>query len=199
MASSHQASENSMAKVNQSKYAVLGMLSFQPMSGYDIKQHLENSVNHFWTISYTQIYAMLKRLEAEKLVTQTVELQTGRPNRYIYALTEAGRQQLQDWLRQPIRVEPDRLALSLKLFFGHEVQPEDMIAHLRHYQSQLQDTVALYKTIEKNREELPEDHQSHPDYTYLTLRRGIHLMQAQLAWCEESLATLLAWQDDHTS
>lgn len=37
-----------MAKEHKSRYAVLGMLSLGPMSGYDIKKVIEESINNFW-------------------------------------------------------------------------------------------------------------------------------------------------------
>ena len=45
-----------------SRYAVLGMLSIRPMSGYDIKQAIGESVVHFWDESYGRIYPSLQRL-----------------------------------------------------------------------------------------------------------------------------------------
>jgi hypothetical protein len=37
-------------------YAILGLLSIEPMSGYDIRANLEESLAHFWSESYGQIY-----------------------------------------------------------------------------------------------------------------------------------------------
>ena len=45
---------NKMREV-KSKYAILGMLSIEPMSGYDIKKEVEKSISNFWTESYGQI------------------------------------------------------------------------------------------------------------------------------------------------
>ncbi len=187
-----------MAKVNHSKYALLGMLSFQPMSGYDIKQHSENSVNHFWTISYTQIYAMLKRLEADGMVSKREEQTAeGRPNRFVYALTDIGREALQGWLRAPVAPEPGRLIRSLKLFFGHEVSVEDNCRHIKSYQQELQTLLANYEAIEQTALADPtraERLRHAPDYAFMTLRRGLHIVRANLAWCEETLAVIDNWK-----
>ena len=64
-------------KDKKSKYAILGMLSIEPMSGYDIKKEIEESISNFWTESYGQIYPVLKSLVAEKLVTKTVQKGAG--------------------------------------------------------------------------------------------------------------------------
>src|SRR4030095_11018715 len=85
-------------KSPRSKYAMLGMLSIRPMSGYDIKKAVEGSINYFWTESYGQIYPMLKSLVAERLVTKTVKKQGGKPDWHVYKLTTHGRKQLHTWL-----------------------------------------------------------------------------------------------------
>jgi PadR family transcriptional regulator, regulatory protein AphA len=84
-----------MAKGNRSKYAILGLLSWDPMSGYDIKTAVEQSISNFWNESCGQIYPMLKRLAAEGLAATSVEKQVGKPDRYVYALTEKGCKALQ--------------------------------------------------------------------------------------------------------
>ncbi|MDH3629255.1 MAG: PadR family transcriptional regulator, partial [Acidobacteriota bacterium] len=44
---------------SSSRYAVLGILTLEPMSGYDIKKFIETSVAHFWRESYGNIYPLL--------------------------------------------------------------------------------------------------------------------------------------------
>ena len=44
--------------------ALLGMLSLGPMSGYEIRQPIEESIGNFWRESFGQIYPTLKRLVA---------------------------------------------------------------------------------------------------------------------------------------
>src|SRR5258707_12735330 len=58
-----------MAKENKSRYALLGMLSIRPGSGYDIKKFMEQSTSNFWHESYGQIYPLLKQLVDEGLAT----------------------------------------------------------------------------------------------------------------------------------
>ena len=49
-------------KKSKTRFAVLGILSYGPMSGYDIKKFYEQNVAGFWSESYGQIYPILKRL-----------------------------------------------------------------------------------------------------------------------------------------
>ena len=73
---------------------LLGLLTIQPMSGYDLGQVIRASVGHFWRESYGQIYPNLKRLAAEGLVSAKTERQKGKPDRRIYSITGKGREQL---------------------------------------------------------------------------------------------------------
>src|SRR5262249_43364371 len=103
-------------KSPRSKYAILGMLSIRPMSGYDIKKAIEGSVNYFWTESYGQIYPMLKHLVGQRLVTKTIKKQTGKPDRHVYALTEHGRKELRTWLTGQVRPRVARRELLFKVY-----------------------------------------------------------------------------------
>src|SRR5260221_4346141 len=106
-----------MAKENKSRYALLGMLSIRPGSGYDIKKFMEQSTSNFWHESYGQIYPLLKQLVDEGLATSHTEKQEGKPERYIYTLTNKGLEELRQWpdlgisrhfgqIPQPLRIQP---------------------------------------------------------------------------------------------
>ena len=118
---------------NRSKYAVLGILSMGPMSGYDIKKVFQTIASNFWNESYGQIYPMLKRLTAEGLATKSVERQSGKPDRHVYSLTERGRKDLQAWLLNPVELEIGRHEILLKLFFGAQVSATENTHQLELY------------------------------------------------------------------
>ncbi|WP_420392535.1 PadR family transcriptional regulator [Acuticoccus sp.] len=61
-------------------------------TGYEIKKEsVEGDYRYFVEASYGSIYPALTRLAAESYVTVREELQSGRPSKKVYALTEAGR------------------------------------------------------------------------------------------------------------
>src|SRR5207248_3612231 len=132
----------------KSRYALLGMLSIRPMSGYDIKKLIEASISNFWSESYGQIYPTLKQLVAEKLVTRTVKKQTGKPDRHVYALTPAGRRRLREWLAQAPTPSVARNELLLKLFFGEEIPLDASLAHIAAFRALHTELIARYRAIE---------------------------------------------------
>lgn len=80
------------------KYVVLGYLSWQPMTGYDIKKLIADSETLPWSASNNQIYRALVQLHEDEWVSKTIENQVGAPDRHIYSITETGKQALREWV-----------------------------------------------------------------------------------------------------
>ena len=75
----------------------LGILSFKEASGYEIKKMVEEGLySHFIDASFGSIYPALTQMLAGDLVTVRAEEQSGRPDKKVYAITEAGRAALGD-------------------------------------------------------------------------------------------------------
>ena len=180
-----------MGKENKSRYAVLGMLSICPMSGYDIKKFMEQSTSNFWNESYGQIYPILKQLMDEGLTTSHTEKQEGKPERYIYTLTDRGVEELRNWLTEPIEYTVERNELLLKLFFGWHVPLTENIEHVQKFRALQARLLEKYNGIEAN---LKIACAQKPELTYslITVRYGQHRCQALIAWCDETLVTLQA-------
>jgi PadR family transcriptional regulator AphA len=178
-----------MTPRQSSEYAILGMLSLRPMSGYDIRKTVQQSIQHFWSESYGQIYPALKRLEAQKLVERARGTQKGRAGRLVYALARAGRRELQAWLTRPPQMQPFRNALLLKLFFGRLVPRESCQEHLRHFRQRQEDFLRMYRQVERW---LHTEHARHPDLPFwlMTLSYGVHQARALRNWCDETLEAL---------
>ena len=187
-----------MAKTNKTRYALLGMLTLGPMSGYDIKQAIEGSIGNFWAESYGQIYPILKSFVAEGLATVTVQEQDVRPDRKVYTLTEAGRRTLQAWLAQPADDERRRVELLLRLFFGGETDVQTCIAQVNAYRAKRIAELERYAAIEAHLTGEPHDDPALP-YWLMTTSYGRHYCTAMVAWCDETLATLAALACDADS
>jgi len=178
-----------MKELNQSQFALLGLLSIAPMSGYDLKQLSEWSVGHFWRESYGQIYPSLRKLEELGLVKHSTETKPGRPDRHVYRLTSAGEGELEHWLELPPVNEVPRNELLLKLFFGGLIGPEACIEHLSKHLLKLHEDLVAYEATQKR---IEKESGKHPQRRYwlLTLSYGEHITKAQIAWCEKSLREL---------
>lgn len=83
------------------QFAILGLLSWQSLSGYDIKKIISESEVFYWSGNNNQIYNNLVALHKEGLVTQEVVQQVSLPAKKIYSITTAGREKLRTWLLAP--------------------------------------------------------------------------------------------------
>ena len=173
----------------KSKYAILGMLSIAPMSGYDIKKEVETSISNFWTESYGQIYPALRNLIAEKLVTKKIESEAGKPDRHVYALTAKGRKELRRWLLEGAAPKVQRNEFLLKLFFGEESPPKANIAHVERFRELQSGLLQKYAAIEK---QISLENAGNPNLPYwlMTVSYGQHVSQALVHWCDKTLAEL---------
>lgn len=176
-------------KETKSKYAILGILSLGPISGYDIKKVFQRSVANFWNESYGQIYPLLKTLVAEGLATRSIEKQLGKPDRHIYAITDKGFEELQRWLIEPVKDQVGRIEIALKLFFGHQVKVADNIRQVEHFREMRDRELQALIAIE---ERLKAEQANRPNLLYMlmTVSYGQHVTQALLQWCEETLSVL---------
>lgn len=185
-----------MATRSRTPYTILGCLTVEPMSGYDVKQFLEQSVVHFWSESYGQIYPALRKLEEEELVEGRNEPGDRGREKRVYRITEAGREELRRWLQEPAEPVTPRYEHSLKLFFGHIVGPKASLGHVDRLREQATESLAAYREGEDRLEErAAEEPDSHFPYWLVVLRGGIRYAEMVLEWCDESEEALRALEE----
>lgn len=97
-------------------HAVLSLLADGASYGYELKSSFEDSVGPQWgELNIGHLYQVLDRLERDRLVTKRVVPQEDRPDRVVYRLTKAGREELDRWLETPFVRPAYRDELFLKL------------------------------------------------------------------------------------
>ena len=80
------------------KYAILGILSWKPVTGYELKKIFEDCSFMYWSGNNNQIYKALTKMHDEALVTSEVIHQDSSPSKKIYTITEEGLEELKDWV-----------------------------------------------------------------------------------------------------
>ena len=120
------------------EYAILGLLSSRPLTGYDIKKMFEGSSVLYWSGNNNQIYTTLVKLHEKELISREIELQENRPPRKIYSITAKGQAELKNWLfSEP---EPPQLKNSflVQLAWADQLSPEALDALLEKYETEMQ-------------------------------------------------------------
>ena len=157
---------------------VLGLLSFRPRSGYDIKTVVDRSTRFFWAASYGQIYPELKRLEQEGLI-EGEDASNGARGRRVYKITEAGRQTLDEWLLDPTFTVELRDESLLRLFFADNLEREQALGLLearRHGHEHILEMLHAIANLPGGKD---------PDFVDLVLRWGIDFNEWGARWCQE--------------
>ena len=163
-----------MSSLSPTARVILGLLAWQPRTGYEIKQVTDQSTRFFWGASYGQIYPELRRLEADGLV-ESREEPRGRVPRRVYSLTEAGRDALDAWLEEPEETYEVRDEGLLKLFFGDLMSAEQRLDLVRRRRAWYEESAALFRRIGEELGELDES-------SGTVLRYGIELMEWNARW-----------------
>lgn len=131
-------------------YAILGLLSWQPFSGYDLKKIIAESDLFYWSGNNNQIYNSLVALHKARLVTQQVQYQESLPARKIYTITEAGRGELQRWLRTDPELPELRSGFLIQLAFAGALPGDALDALLARYEDEI--AVQLRMRLERTRQ-----------------------------------------------
>lgn len=176
-----------MARTNNTLYAVLGILSGGPRSGYDIRKQFQASLRHFWSESYGQIYPALKELVRQGYAEE-LAAPDNRRNKKLYRMTPAGDACFRSWLSEPVSPINYRDELLLKVFFAAPQDRDAIRALFERERAELEQAKAAYAEQEA---EVRRQYEAEPvPYWMLTLRYGILSTEARLQWCEEALSRL---------
>lgn len=176
------------------EHAILGFLQYGPSSGYDLKGIFDVSVQHFWPADQSQIYRTLARLEKAGWAEKEVVEQDDRPDRKVYHITEAGREELRRWLATPPEMKGGRTPFLVQVFFSGLLSDEEILDIFRHAAEQVRAGLEQLRAIPQQADPYVEGMGS-PREAFcwmLTLESGIRMSEAYLAWLESVIARIEA-------
>ncbi|MFH8758235.1 PadR family transcriptional regulator [Streptomyces atroolivaceus] len=176
------------------RHAVLAALLEGEASGYDLAKSFDASIANFWMATPQQLYRELAGMEAAGLLSGRVVEQERRPNKRLFALTEAGLTALREFGAEPPRPGTVRDELMVKVQAMDEVGP-DVVRDF--VEERAQWARAKLDRYERLRDRLldgrtEDDHLLDAERVgpYLTLLRGISFEQENLRWCQRVLAVV---------
>jgi DNA-binding PadR family transcriptional regulator len=159
-------------------YAILGLLSRGPKSGYDLASLAERTIAHFWPIAKSQMYGELARLERLGYVRGTAVRQRKTPDKRVFRLTAGGESALDAWLREPpVTRDRYRSAFLVKVFFGERIPAETLDDHFERYATGVERYGKELRRITTQTAGQPE-----VEYPRATALLGQHLTEAVALW-----------------
>ncbi|AWW41106.1 PadR family transcriptional regulator [Streptomyces cadmiisoli] len=175
--------------------AVMAALLEGEASGYDLAKGFDASVANFWTAAPQQLYRELERMEAEGLIRARVVEQRRRPNKRLYALTEAGLDAVRAYVAEPpSRPTAIRDELLVKVQCADigdiEAVRTAVTAHMDRATAKLARYERLRERLLAGRTEDEYFAGAERIGPYLTLLRGMSFEQENLRWGEIALRRL---------
>jgi DNA-binding PadR family transcriptional regulator len=155
---------------------VLSILRTGPIHGYELKRRVQRPT--FTPLSNNSLYPMLRRYEAEGIVTKTVEAQDGKPSRNVYEITDAGRQRLTDLLRTlPMAEAANDEEFLVRLSFFPELAVEDRRAILAARSAVLDARLAQVARLVDETDDVPRR-----EWQKIAMQRELETMDNERQW-----------------
>ncbi len=119
------------------RHAILGFLSWMPLTGYDLKKLFAESPTLHWSGNNNQIYTALVDLFDEGLVSKEVQQQEDRPARKVYSITPQGRAELRQWVLSTPELPQIRNTFLVQLAWADQLTGGELDDLLARYVDEL--------------------------------------------------------------
>lgn len=175
------------------RYALLSLLARETLSGYDIKQQMNNRFGPFWKVGSNQVYPELAKMEGEGLVKlHGLEQHAYRPVRKVYEITEAGQEALKQWTREPGELDKVRDEFLLKTYNSWLVEPEKMIKQVEEVKKLHEVRLSVYSDKIKELNLMVTSSKSDdPIFSSIAIVEfGIQYERMYIKWCENLIEKL---------
>jgi DNA-binding PadR family transcriptional regulator len=107
-------------------HAILGLLSREPMTGYEIKKIFRGTPFLHWSGNNNQIYKAFAELLDEGFVAKEVRHREGAPSKNIYTITDAGLEMFHRWLAGAVEEPVFRKQILIRLALADRLKRADL-------------------------------------------------------------------------
>ena len=119
------------------KYAILGILSWKPSTGYDLKKVFEESSIMYWSGNNNQIYKTLVQLLDDGLVTNKVLHQESSPSKKLYTITKEGSAALKEWVLSTPELPEFKKTFLVQLAWADQLDEKELDELLSKYENEV--------------------------------------------------------------
>jgi DNA-binding PadR family transcriptional regulator len=140
------------------EYAILGILSWRPSTGYELKKIFEDSSFMYWTGNNNQIYKALIKMHEKGLVISKVIHQDSSPSKKVYTITEQGKNQLKDWVKSTPEAPEIKKTFLIQLAWSDMLSNQEINELFSKYENELK--IQLVMEQEKSKRALHSPNRS---------------------------------------
>ncbi|MCM1124641.1 MAG: PadR family transcriptional regulator [Eubacterium sp.] len=174
-------------------FGILGLLNYAPMSGYDIVKAFDSSLQFFWHVQKSHIYLELKKLEKEGHICGEMVIQSDRPNKKIFSITETGKKEFMDWLAKGAdeNIIQFKNVFLMKIFFGGNMSPAQSIEILKKYKADCEGYLKSMGSAPESIEEYGFDMETYQTmYWQFTVDYGYGFIKNCIEWAGRCIQKL---------
>lgn len=139
------------------QHVILALLESGPSHGWEMKSRIEAALGpEYGGLNKGYIYEVIHKMERERTISSHVERQEGmRPDRSVHEITDLGREQLTEWLDEPVRRSAGFRDEFVQKVLAASMRGSDEVRHLCRLQRQ--SLLAESRTLQTLRRERGDD------------------------------------------
>jgi DNA-binding PadR family transcriptional regulator len=169
------------------KYALLGLLNNQAMTGYDIAKEFNKELSEFWYAKHSQIYPELKKLVEEGLLTYEIQISGEILEKKLYSITDGGKSAFLEWMLKEEPMEStSKDIFRLRMYFSSTIDLPNRIRLIEHELRQHEERLLYLKDSMKKYTEVPKPLESSFG-DFLVLDGAILREEASVKWLKNCL------------
>lgn len=130
-------------------HAILGILSYKPMTGYDLKKIMQESSFMHWSGNSNQVYRALLELYDNGLVTNEVCHQDSSPSKKIYTITQGGLTELKRWSQSNPKAPEIKKTFLIQLAWAGQLNNDELQVLLTEYEQEIRGQIAIGQAKKK--------------------------------------------------
>lgn len=165
---------NSTPRPNATAASLLGFLYWQPLSGGDLTNLVEASLDYFWNVTRSQIYRELRTLSSDGLIESS---EVGLRGRRTFTITDRGRAAFKQWLNELPGPDLMRSPFLAKFFFGMLLQRQTLERFVESYRKDQQERLDYFREL------VPQIIDTDPIPAHVA-KLGIAIEEAILDWLD---------------
>ena len=162
---------------------ILIQIDKSPKHGYEIKKEIQKDLGYWMDVNHNMLYPTLRKFTDEGFVRKHRNEQEGRPNQYVYEITEAGREQIANLINKFTEKDAKHqieFMVRVSLFDRISKEDRNRILHRRK-----KDLEALLSDIERRLNEEGDEL-----FRDEVLRYSVSQVQGELAWIDRLVSSL---------
>lgn len=179
-------------KLTTVSHTILGLLGLTPHSPYELARQVRR-LSVFWSSAESVVYEEPKNLVRHGLARAATQA-SGKRERTVYTITDAGRQELTRWLTTPSGDPQIQFEAMLKVLFADAGTTADVAAAIDGIRTWARQTRSDGEAISADYVDGSPPYPDRAHIVALTMAYQVSFVDAVLAWADWAEAQVATWE-----